>query len=51
MNTLYVELFNPRNHEVVERTTVSSDGSFRFLHGANTGMEKSQKLLRYAAAH
>lgn len=30
LNTLYVELYDPRFHEVVERTSVSSDGRFRF---------------------
>lgn len=33
LNSLYVELFDPRSHMVVERTAVSSDGSFRFYHG------------------
>ena len=30
VNTLYVELYDPRFHEVVERSSVSSDGRFRF---------------------
>lgn len=30
LNTLYVELYDPRFHEVVERSPVSSDGRFRF---------------------
>lgn len=33
LNTLYVELYDPRAHTVVERTSVSSDGSFRLNHG------------------
>jgi tetratricopeptide (TPR) repeat protein len=33
LNTLYVELFDTRSHVVVERTLVSSDGSFRLTHG------------------
>ena len=36
LNTLYVELYNPRTHEVVERTLISGDGSFRFNHGADS---------------
>lgn len=28
LNTLYVELYDQRTHVVVERTSVSSDGSF-----------------------
>ena len=36
LNTLFVELYNPRNHEVVERTSVAGDGSFRFSHGADS---------------
>jgi tetratricopeptide (TPR) repeat protein len=34
LNTLYVELFDTRSHVVVERTLVSSDGSFRLTHGS-----------------
>jgi tetratricopeptide (TPR) repeat protein len=33
LNTLYVELYDQRSHTVVERTSVSSDGSFRLNHG------------------
>jgi tetratricopeptide (TPR) repeat protein len=33
LNTLYVELFDPRTHTVVEREPVSSDGGFRLFHG------------------
>jgi tetratricopeptide (TPR) repeat protein len=33
LNTLYVELYDQRNHMVVERTSVSSDGSFSLNHG------------------
>lgn len=36
LNTLYVELFDPRSHEVVERTSVATDGGFRFHHGADS---------------
>lgn len=34
LGTLYVELYDPRTHMVVERTSVSSDGSFRLHHGS-----------------
>ena len=42
LNTLFVELYDPRNHVVVERISISSDGSFlaqswerrAFLHSA-----------------
>ena len=34
LNTLWVELYDPRNHVVVERTAVSSDGSFRLDQGS-----------------
>ena len=33
LNTLYVELYDPRSHQVVERTSVSGDGSFRLYQG------------------
>lgn len=33
LNTLYVELYDPRTHMIVERTSVSSDGTFRLYHG------------------
>jgi tetratricopeptide (TPR) repeat protein len=33
LNTLYVELYDTRSHVVVERSSVSSDGRFRFYHG------------------
>jgi tetratricopeptide (TPR) repeat protein len=33
LNTLYVELYDPRTHVVVERQSVSTDGSFRLYHG------------------
>jgi tetratricopeptide (TPR) repeat protein len=32
LGTLYVELFDPRSHVVVERESVSSDGTFRLYH-------------------
>ncbi len=35
-NSLYVELYELRSHEVVERTTVSSDGRFRLHSPANS---------------
>jgi tetratricopeptide (TPR) repeat protein len=33
LNTLLVELYDLRSHVVVDRTSVSSDGSFRFTYG------------------
>jgi tetratricopeptide (TPR) repeat protein len=33
LNALYVELYDTRSHVVVERSSVSSDGRFRFYHG------------------
>jgi tetratricopeptide (TPR) repeat protein len=33
LNALYVELYDTRNHVVVERSSVSSDGRFRFYQG------------------
>jgi hypothetical protein len=33
LNNLYVELYDTRSHVVVERSSVSSDGRFRFYHG------------------
>ena len=33
LNTLYVGLYDTRSHVVVERSSVSSDGRFRFNHG------------------
>lgn len=33
LNSLYVELYDTRSHVVVERSSVSSDGRFRFNHG------------------
>jgi tetratricopeptide (TPR) repeat protein len=34
LNTLYVELYDPRTHVVVERASVSGDGNFRLNHGS-----------------
>ena len=36
LNTLLVELYDPRSHEVVERTSVSGDGSFRFYRRSDS---------------
>ena len=36
LSSLYVELYDLRSHEVVERTTVSSDGRFRLHHEGNS---------------
>jgi tetratricopeptide (TPR) repeat protein len=35
LDTLYVELYDPQAHVVVERTPVSSDGSFRLDEGSS----------------
>jgi tetratricopeptide (TPR) repeat protein len=35
LDKLYVELCDTRTHQVVERTTVLGDGSFRFNHGGD----------------